>query len=312
MARQGFRYFLKLLRRAASARLRGDREEYALQRRAMAFFLLQGDAELLTFRHGETVWTVNVGPDEIGRALFVGGAYQNPQLEALVGWLEAQGRFPAERTYALDVGANIGVPSIPLARRTQRRLVSVEPIPKNFRLLQRNVHDNGLDGQIQCVHAAVSNRPGTLTMVEHPRGGRSEVRTASGAQGFGEVGAEHHTVEVPACPLDALVKERGIAPREVALVWSDTQGYEGEVVRSGASLWQAGVPLFVEIWPRGLAAHGGAEEFLAVVRRHFRRLVTKEELLAQGAKGTPRPVDDLADVIRSLRRDHTDVLLLPE
>ena len=312
MARQGFRYFLRLTRRAASAYLRRDREEYLRQRRAMAFLLLQGEAEQLTFRHAETLWTVPVGPDEIGRALFVGGSYQLPQLEALVAWLEAQGRFPPERRFIVDVGANIGVPSIPLARRTGRRILAVEPVPKNFELLRRNVRDNRLDEQVQCVQAAVSSRPGTLTMLEHPRGGRSEVRSPTGKQGFGEVTAEHRPVEVPARALDALVAEHRIAPRDVALVWSDTQGYEGEVIRSGAGLWKAGVPLFVEIWPRGLAAHGGVDALVSAAREHFRKLVTKEELVAQGAKAPPRPVAELAAVIANLKRDHTDVLLLPQ
>ena len=34
----------------------------------------------------------------------------------------------------------------------------------------------------------------------------------------------------------------------VALVWSDTQRCEGDVIESGASLVEAGVPFFVELW----------------------------------------------------------------
>ena len=52
---------------------------------------------------------------------------------------------------------------------------------------------------------------------------------------------------------------------EVALVCSDTQGFETQIVASGSSLWAAGTPLWVEVWPQGLACHGGVQQFLVAV-----------------------------------------------
>lgn len=307
---KGLRPFLRLAKRATMAYLKGDADAFRLHRRRMAFLLLAGEDVRLRFERDGVSWTVPGGEDEIARSLFVAGRYQNPQLEALLTWLDANGRSPARYGWMVDVGANIGVPSIPLARRTGRRVLAIEPVPRNFEFLQVNVRDNGLDDRIVCVHAAAAAGPGRLTMMAHPRGGRSEVATEGGAQGFGASdGVER--VEVPAVTLEGILADRSVAPSAVAFVWSDTQGYEGEVIRGGASLWRAGTPLFCELWPKGLEVHGGIAAFAAVAASHFRGFIPRDRLLAETGRAQALPIDELERTARQLRRDHTDVLLLP-
>ena len=63
--------------------------------------------------------------------------------------------------------------------------------------------------------------------------------------------------------ISALVGEvlsaEGVAPDDVAIVWSDTQGSELATIETGDALWTAGVPLFSEFWVDGLDAHGGID-----------------------------------------------------
>lgn len=303
--------FLRLARKTALAYFSGNRAKLQHAQRSMAFALLQGQAEELVFQYHDTTWTVAVGDSSISRSLFMRRPRMQREPEAVLNWLESQGRFAAPRRFIIDVGANIGAPSLFLAQRKDVRILAVEPMPKNFRLLVKNVRDNNLDHRITCVNAAISSSPGTLTMLDHPASGQCEVRTESGLQGFGTPTKQHQPVKVEACPLDALLPVHRIPPAEVAMVWSDTQGFEGEVIQSGVSLWSASVPLFLEVWPPGLAAHGGVERFLDIAQKHFRTMLSLQDLRTDGTAGRPRPISDLCKLTRSIEHGHTDVLLLP-
>jgi hypothetical protein len=145
------------------------------------------------------------------------------------------------------------------------------------------------------------------------RRGQAEVKAANGTpQGFGAAPDGGREVAVPARPLTEIVQTQGVAPGQVALVWSDTQGFEREVIESGEALWPAGVPLFVELWPQGLRAHGGVEAFTAAVARYFKQVVPRADLAAHGAQASARPVGELPQILEALKAGkHTDALLLP-
>lgn len=61
----------------------------------------------------------------------------------------------------LDIGANFGLHTLHAAKRvgSQGSVFAFEPVPKNLRLLQRNVTLTNVQAQTQIVPAAVSNQP---------------------------------------------------------------------------------------------------------------------------------------------------------
>lgn len=77
-------------------------------------------------------------------------------------WLSQTYRFPADLGRVetiVDLGANIGLTSVYLARRYQvRRLVSVEPVPSNADLARQNLALNGIEGDV--IEAAVGSGDG--------------------------------------------------------------------------------------------------------------------------------------------------------
>jgi hypothetical protein len=80
--------------------------------------------------------------------------------------------------------------------------------------------------------------------------------------GFGHTPPSgYDEVEVPATPLQKLVADAGLTAHNVAWVWCDTDGSEANAIRSGASLWRSGVPLYAEV-----GAHYGIGE---LVTEHF-------------------------------------------
>jgi FkbM family methyltransferase len=302
---------LRIARRALFAYLRRDHQGFERHWRRLLFLSARGHVETLTFRRGETTWTVPVSTDSVAKNLFVEGAHQGRETRAVLAWLKERGHLGAQRSTLVDVGANLGAPSIPIALATGKQVLAIEPMPSNFELLRRNVESNGLGDRVICLQAAISVTPGEVEMVWHPRGGNCEVRSEGSLQGFGTLGSEHRTLRVPALPLDDALQAQGIAPEEVAAVWSDTQGYERQVMASGKPLWTAGAALFVELWPQGLRVHGGIEPFVETATQCFRHMILRKELLKQGAAAKPRPIEQLGTVLEKLGDRHTDALLLP-
>ena len=292
------------------AQRRGDLPTVERIRRKREFERMRDEVDLVTFDRDGIRWTVFSSDHGVARTLFVDGGHQAAERTGVLSWLGRHAPEVLRRSTIVDVGANLGTPCIPLARETGCQVLAIEPMPDNFDLLQRNVAQNGTPRRIHCRRAAVAARPGLLRMVWQADRGKCEVLSPGSRQGFGPRHRGARVVEVPSLPLDAIVARERLAPADVAFVWSDTQGFEREVVTSGSSLWAAGVPLYVELWPAGLRVHGGVDAFVSEVERSFDRMVLREDLVDAGASAPAHPVSDLRALFARLEGD-TDVLLLP-
>jgi FkbM family methyltransferase len=272
------------------------------ERRAFALALLADDGMVLTFERDGTTWTTDIDSTGICLGLVTRGSYQGDEFAAVLDWVQTN---RAGRSAIIDVGANIGTTSIPFAR-AGFSVVAIEAVPSTFELLRANVSRNDLDPRIRCVPVAVAEAE-TITMLLAGPSGVSESlgsgapdRTSEGRQVIGRV-------QVPGEGLASIIDRQGLAPESIALVWSDTQGAETGVIRTGGDLWNT-VPLYAEFWPDGLQAHGGVQEFVDEAARWFSSFLTVADM------STPRPVAQLHDLARSLQTDGTkttDVLLIP-
>ena len=281
-------------------------------RRSLLWRALRHEAEVITFERDGVRWC---GPvrSAITQALFTAGDYQHAAMAPLFAWLARHRPAWHERWHIVNVGANIGDTCIALALRTGKQVLACEPVPELHDLLRRNVAANGLADQIHAVRMAIAMTIGEAEIICPREPEYAEMRGAQGLQGFPHKADECQSFMVPTITLDGLLARKDVLPSEVALAWSDTQGFESEVIGSGANLWRTGVPLWVEVWPRGLAAHGGVDHFLAQCRRHFRSFVSEDQLLTHGAASAAQDIAALEPLVRSLRgRAFTDVLLIPE
>jgi FkbM family methyltransferase len=278
-------------------------------RRSLLWKLLKDHADTISFERNGIHWC---GPvrSSITAALFTEGNYQHDCIAPLLTWLELQPRWRDSHTI-LNVGANIGDTCIALAMQTGKQVLACEPVPELFEILQRNVGANHLQDRIACHRLAIAARVGQAEIVCPREPEYSEIRGQSGAQGFHHPEDQCQVFSVPTITLDALLQREGLQSSNVGLVWSDTQGFESEVIESGATLWQAGVPLWVEVWPRGLNAHGGVEKFLSMTERFFRSFVPESTLLRE-ARVEAEPTSALPALVQSLSgRAFTDILLIP-
>lgn len=48
----------------------------------------------------------------------------------------------------IDVGANVGAPTLHFAALTDRCIFAVEPAPETFEILQDNIRKNGLEARV--------------------------------------------------------------------------------------------------------------------------------------------------------------------
>ncbi|HLX64441.1 MAG TPA: hypothetical protein VKX17_24420, partial [Planctomycetota bacterium] len=96
----------------------------------------------------------------------------------------------------------------------------------------------------------------------------------------------------------------------IAAVWCDAQGMEREIVESAPLVWKAGVPLYLEIWPKGIQAHGGMDAFLASLNAHFKSFVMVSEMIKSGPSARPRPLNELKKIAESVGASHDDALVL--
>jgi FkbM family methyltransferase len=124
----------------------------------------------------------------------------------------------------LDIGANLGLFSLILAKRFKaRRVVAFEPAPSTFAALEANVKRNGASN-IECRQIAVSDRETTATfsVLEHSRATSS----------FTVAGGQHASasqIEIQCTTVDAFAHSAGIG--QMALMKADVEGYETAVFR---------------------------------------------------------------------------------
>jgi FkbM family methyltransferase len=278
--------------------LPGPQEARVLARRQIALFFLRHFRKEMTFRRNGFTWTGSPFC-LVSESIFLSGHYQDAFIELLLKYLNA------ERTVIVNIGAHIGDVALPFSR-TGKRVVAIEPNPKTFARLQKNVRQNNLDARIDCLQFAISDKEGLAQLVVYPDAASSELLGDESRVGYG-LGVQSIQVQVKTVRLDGLLKSRGITPDQVALVWSDTQGLEAQVIESAPDLWRNGTLLWVEIWPRGLDCHGGADHFVELCKRHFRSLLRADQM-----KCDPEPIDNVESIVRSLKfGEHTDALLIP-
>jgi FkbM family methyltransferase len=205
-------------------------------------------------------------------------------------------------TIVVDVGANVGLHTLPLAKRVgaSGRVIAFEPDPENYRLLLRNIEVNGLASRVTVHRLGLSDKTGAAPLYQcaENRGGLS-LR----AQNVETSGASLAPVEVQ------LVIGDDVLPREwpISLVKIDVEGAEPLVIKGmertltdhrEAVLAFEFSPLYVESF--GV----DAETFLAGLSAAGYEISCVDE----GSKTVSKI--DIGDLIEKIRRSRHPVNLI--
>ena|SRR3989442_6684814 len=121
--------------------------------------------ESVTVSTKQGTFTVFLSRDEsVGRSLYCYGQHELDFMSATMRFLRSTQQCPPRGEGSiLDIGANNGVTSISMLHLGElERAIAIEPEPRNFSLLQRNVMQNALDERIVCLPFAASNQKGEM------------------------------------------------------------------------------------------------------------------------------------------------------
>jgi FkbM family methyltransferase len=228
--------------------------------------------ETVTIETKQGLLTMSTRDQGIGKPLFRTRQYEYDSSLRSLHFLKTMKFIPHENVHMLDIGANIGIISIGLLLAKEiGSAIAIEPEPKNFDLLVKNVKQNGLSEKVACLQMAVGATESTLTMeLSSVNPGDHRVR-ATPTKDASELQKESSRpiIHVPSLPLARVLEmpQMGhLAAVAPSLVWIDVQGYEGYVFEGARQLLGSGIPTISEVWPYGILRTGmSLDHFSSVV-----------------------------------------------
>lgn len=207
-----------------------------------------------------------------GKDLYIKRSHEAHEINKTIELLTEEGYLlgPVSERTVLNAGANIGMTSVALLTRGYvGRAIVFEPAPENYRLLIRNIDQNGLRNRIQAFQMALSSAEGELEMeLSSDNPGDHRIRQIQSAGLFKE--ESRAIIKVPATTLDRLMRSDALKNERVDLVWVDIQGHEGHFFRGAYEFFKRGVAAVTEFWPYGIARSGiSPDEFCGVISELF-------------------------------------------
>lgn len=219
--------------------------------------------------------TVNSGDWLIGKQLFVKGSYEIDLIRSTVDFLRADGLLPpGTGNTVIDIGGNIGMICIGMLLEGDfQHAIAFEPSPHSFKLLRKNVAQNGLADRIRCFDYALSSTDGGLEFeLAADNSGDSRVRMSNRSGSMGE--SMRASTTVRSRTLDSVMKEHQVDPDTIEMIWLDIQGHEGHFFAGAREFFRARrVPVVSEFWGYGIDRSGmSREEYCQIVSATFRTM----------------------------------------
>jgi FkbM family methyltransferase len=144
-----------------------------------------------------------------------------------------------------DLGANIGLTTIPVAQNPLVKCFAFEPEPVNFAHLSDNVRRNTREGNVEMHQVAIIDHRATVML------GIAEGNIGDHRVGFDE-GGKRRTVEVRGVPLDDF-HDRIDGALAVKI---DIQGAEPFAIAGGPKTLARADLVIMEFWPHGMRELG--------------------------------------------------------
>ncbi|HLI10655.1 MAG TPA: FkbM family methyltransferase [Alphaproteobacteria bacterium] len=180
-------------------------------------------------------------------------------------WASAANRFFCDLfargggTY-IDIGANIGLTTIPVAQNPRVACKAFEPEPRNFHYLAGNVARNCAADNVELFNLALFDRRAVLDFDLSPYNlGDHRIRLGALSDPHDERGRE--VIKVAAERLDDVLDADALAGPVAVKI--DTQGAEARILAGGRRVLARAQALVFEYAPRQIVEMGGEPEALA-------------------------------------------------
>jgi FkbM family methyltransferase len=167
----------------------------------------------------------------------------------------------------LDIGANIGLTTIPIAQNPRVRCFSFEPEPGNFGYLQGNIARNCPYSNVTLYDLALLDRRGTVA-VELSATNSGDHHVEDNRSKRDETTGHHPSILVSAARLnDVIAPEELVPPVVVKLI---AQGAEARIIAGGEATLRRAELMILLFYPYGLARMGSdASDLCRFIVSHF-------------------------------------------
>lgn len=231
-----------------------EREAAAALLRRLPLSLTRRLLPRLTRRYGNTAGPTVTGRLRLGHRLlldlrssvqattYFSGRFDDELIRFVAGFLDRPGAT------VLDVGANIGFWTVPLAIRARDvggEVVAFEPVAANRRRLVRNLRLNAVEDTVRVVDTALSDRQDAIRMslreefADGASTGNASIVISDGTD-------EHFAVEhASTVTLDSLAAEVSEGLRAMKV---DVEGHEDRVLAGGLRTIRTHRPVIVAEW----------------------------------------------------------------
>jgi FkbM family methyltransferase len=156
------------------------------------------------------------------------GSFETSELDWILDFLREKENF-----LFVDIGANIGIYSVLIAKQSKTRCIAIEPDPRNLKRLQINIDHNGLSDRILVLPLAV----GIPADSAIPKAERTFYLSKFGATSrllnTDELVLDQESVSVRVKTLDEILQENELWQSGEILIKIDVEGFEPEVIASG-------------------------------------------------------------------------------
>jgi FkbM family methyltransferase len=169
----------------------------------------------------------------------------------------------------LDIGANIGLTTIPVARNRHVLCHAFEPDPDNFELLQENVRYNvGAEVQLHNLALFSDATPLTLAVSAENRGNHMVQHGISKQPAHHVCAQDRRSITVRGARLDGVLDTARIEmPLAIKI---DAEGSEYHIYKGGRTVIRLADLVVMEYWPYGIKNLGGdTDELITMMMEDF-------------------------------------------
>jgi FkbM family methyltransferase len=154
-------------------------------------------------------------------------------------------QFALNGTTMFDVGANIGILSVPILSLNQGvKVISFEPSPAVRHFLRKTWQNSPFQSRWQIIEKAVGNFDGISHFSQHIKLGDDAFDSVLPTNRSGA----SNTVEVPITTLDSVWKEQNLPT--ISVIKIDVEGFELAVLEGAEVCIQACRPAIITEWNR--------------------------------------------------------------
>jgi FkbM family methyltransferase len=236
---------------------------------------------------GEERYLVSSNDKVIGRQAFVAGTFDFDKFKKVCTLIGED----FDRKLLIDIGANIGTICIPAVKRNLfREAIAFEPDLFNYSLLVANIYINNIADRVFPHNLALGANVGEDLVLELSESSYGDHRIRiSKVDGLNDE-AHRKTIRVQGEPLDSLIDH--IDPIST-LIWMDTQGFEGFVLKGADRILRTRPPLVIEFWPYGMKRTNSYEQLKESICR-----AGYEMVFDLNSEAAPAPVSrDAFDIL---------------